>query len=126
MLFHFTKDGQHGRFFSGKAQLSLNSDIVVIETDHLRSVPELLAVIVQIMIVHINQTMVKGDRSRQLEMINWGEPLILIDGDDEDQVAWAKSRPGKIVLVNGNPIELSNLLGLHVFFDQLGFFEYEV
>ncbi|KJV52347.1 putative conjugative transfer protein [Orientia tsutsugamushi str. Gilliam] len=40
-----------------------------------------------------------------------GEPLILIDGDDEDQVAWAKSRPGKIVLVNGNPIELSNLLG---------------
>ncbi|KJV53290.1 ftsK/SpoIIIE family protein [Orientia tsutsugamushi str. Gilliam] len=47
MLFPFTKDGQHGRFFSGKAQLSLNSDIVVIETDHLRSVPELLAVIVQ-------------------------------------------------------------------------------
>ncbi|KJW06738.1 putative conjugative transfer TraC domain protein [Orientia tsutsugamushi str. UT144] len=32
---------------------------MVIETDHLRSVPELLAVIVQIMIVHINQTMVK-------------------------------------------------------------------
>ncbi|KJV51681.1 putative conjugative transfer protein TraC [Orientia tsutsugamushi str. Gilliam] len=32
MLFPFTKDGQHGRFFSGKAQLSLNSDIVVIET----------------------------------------------------------------------------------------------
>ncbi|KJV70800.1 ftsK/SpoIIIE family protein [Orientia tsutsugamushi str. TA763] len=71
MLFPFTKDGQHGRFFSGKAQLSLNSDIVVIETDHLRSVPELLAVIVQIMIVHINQTMVKGDRSRPF--------LIMID-----------------------------------------------
>ncbi|WP_371220800.1 TraC family protein [Orientia tsutsugamushi] len=71
MLFPFTKDGQHGRFFSGKAQLSLNSDIVVIETDHLRSVPELLAAIVQIMIVHINQTMVKGDRSRPF--------LIMID-----------------------------------------------
>ncbi|KJV71837.1 putative conjugative transfer protein [Orientia tsutsugamushi str. TA763] len=25
------------------------------------------------------------------------------------------------MLVNGNPIELSNLLGRHVFFDQLGF-----
>ncbi|KJV54520.1 type IV secretory system Conjugative DNA transfer family protein [Orientia tsutsugamushi str. Kato PP] len=49
----------------------MNSDIVVIETDHLRSVPELLAVIVQIMIVHINQTMVKGDRSRPF--------LIMID-----------------------------------------------
>ncbi|KJW07599.1 AAA-like domain protein [Orientia tsutsugamushi str. UT144] len=71
MLFPFTKDGQHGRFFSGKAQLSLNSDIVVIETDHLHSVPELLAVIVQIIIVHINQTMVKGDRSRPF--------LIMID-----------------------------------------------
>ncbi|KJV73684.1 type IV secretory system Conjugative DNA transfer family protein [Orientia tsutsugamushi str. UT76] len=44
---------------------------MVIETDHLRSVPELLAVIVQIMIVHINQTMVKGDRSRPF--------LIMID-----------------------------------------------
>ncbi|KJV51655.1 putative conjugative transfer protein [Orientia tsutsugamushi str. Gilliam] len=65
---------------------------------------------------------VKGEtKINPLEIINWGEPLILIDGDDEDQVALAKSRPGKIVLVNGNPIELSNLLGRHVFFDQLGF-----
>ncbi len=53
MLFPFTRDGQYGSFFSGKAGLSLKKDIVVIETDHLRSVPELLAVIVQIMIVHI-------------------------------------------------------------------------
>ncbi|SPM46044.1 type-F conjugative transfer system protein TraW [Orientia tsutsugamushi] len=62
-----------------------------------------------------------GTKINPLEMINWGEPLILIDGDDKDQVSWAKSRSGKIVLVNGNPIELSNLLGRHVFFDQLGF-----
>ncbi|KJW04506.1 putative conjugative transfer protein [Orientia tsutsugamushi str. Sido] len=62
-----------------------------------------------------------GTKINPLEIINWGEPLILIDGDDEDQVSWAKSRPGKIVLVNGNPIELSNLLGRHVFFDQSGF-----
>ena len=39
-------------------------DIVVIETDHLRSVPALLTVIVQMMIVHINQVMVKGDRKQ--------------------------------------------------------------
>ena len=71
MLFPFTANGQHGRFFSGKANLSLNADIVVIETDHLRSVPELLAVVVQIMIVHINQTMVKGSRDRPF--------LIMID-----------------------------------------------
>jgi conjugal transfer ATP-binding protein TraC len=71
MLFPFTKDGQYGKFFSGKAKLLLNSDIVVIETDHLRSSPELLVVIVQIMIVHINQTMVKGGRERPF--------LIMID-----------------------------------------------
>ncbi|QCS24397.1 conjugal transfer protein TraC [Rickettsia parkeri] len=50
MLFPFTRDGQYGKFFSGKAKLSLSADIVVIETDHLRSSPALLAVIVQIMI----------------------------------------------------------------------------
>lgn len=71
MLFPFTRDGQYGSFFSGKAGLSLKKDIVVIETDHLRSVPELLAVIVQIMIVHINGSMVKGDRKRPF--------LIMID-----------------------------------------------
>ncbi|WP_103896859.1 TraC family protein [Rickettsia fournieri] len=71
MLFPFTRDGQYGKFFSGKAKLSLSSDIVVIETDHLRSSPALLAVIVQIMIVHINQSMVKGDRKRPF--------LIMID-----------------------------------------------
>ena len=71
MLFPYTYEGQYGRFFSEKAKLSLNSDIVVIETDHLRSSPALLAVIVQIMIVHINQTMVKGDRKRPF--------LIMID-----------------------------------------------
>lgn len=71
MLFPFTRDGGYGKFFTGQAQLSLNADIVVIETDHLRSSPELLAVIVQIMIVHINQTMVKGDRNRPF--------LIMID-----------------------------------------------
>ena len=62
MLFPFTKDGIYGKFFKGPAQLSLKSKIVVIETDHLRNVPALLTVVVQMMIVHINQTMVKGDR----------------------------------------------------------------
>ncbi|KJV77346.1 AAA-like domain protein [Rickettsia hoogstraalii str. RCCE3] len=59
MLFPFTRDGQYGKFFSGKAKLSLNSDIVVIETDHLRSSPALLAVIVQIMIVILTRAWLK-------------------------------------------------------------------
>ncbi len=62
MLFPFTRHGQYGSFFSGKAELSLDSNIVVIETDHLRSLKDLLAVIVQIVIIHINSTMVRGNR----------------------------------------------------------------
>lgn len=62
MLYPFTRDGIYGKFFEGKAGISLNHKIVVIETDHLRNVPALLTVIVQMMIVHINQSMVKGDR----------------------------------------------------------------
>ena len=62
MLFPFTKDGIYGKFFSGPASLSLQHKLVVIETDHLRNVPALLTVVVQMMIIHINQVMVKGDR----------------------------------------------------------------
>lgn len=35
MLFNYTKNGAYGGLFSGKAAVTLNSDIVVIETDHL-------------------------------------------------------------------------------------------
>lgn len=60
MLFNYTKDGAYGGFFSGKAQVTLNADIVVIETDHLRNFPDLMAVVNQSMMVHINSTMAKG------------------------------------------------------------------
>lgn len=63
MLFPFTRDGQYGKFFAGKAELSLSGRIVVIETDNLRNAPELMSVVVQMMMIHINHTMSKGDRS---------------------------------------------------------------
>ena len=71
MLFPFTTKGVHGKFFSGPSQASLKGDLVVIETDHLRNYPDLLAVLVQMMILHINQTMAQGDRKRPF--------LIMID-----------------------------------------------
>jgi conjugal transfer ATP-binding protein TraC len=60
MLFSYTKDGAYGGFFNGVAEQTLNADIVVIETDHLRNFPDLMAVVVQVMITHINHTMAKG------------------------------------------------------------------
>lgn len=55
-----------------------------------------------------------------LEKVSWGEALIFIDGDDEQQVKWAKSKIGKLVLTSGNPIKLAQKLNKPVFFDQGG------
>jgi conjugal transfer pilus assembly protein TraW len=61
-----------------------------------------------------------GTKINPLETISWGEPLILIDGDDKEQVAWAKSKIGKLVLTKGSPSQLAQQLNQHVFFDQGG------
>lgn len=61
-----------------------------------------------------------GTRINPLDKINWGEPLIFIDGDDETQINLAKSKPGKLVLIKGNPVELGKKLNQPVFFDQAG------
>jgi conjugal transfer ATP-binding protein TraC len=69
MLFPYSGRGVYGRFFSGEAQAKLDDDLVVIETDHLRNHPSLMAVLVQMMILQINQTMARGDRKRPFLII---------------------------------------------------------
>lgn len=61
-----------------------------------------------------------GTSINALEKLKWGEPLILIDGDDQEQVEWAKGKTGKIVLTNGAPMLLAKQLKRPVFFDQGG------
>ncbi|MCC8399460.1 MAG: type-F conjugative transfer system protein TraW [Rickettsia endosymbiont of Platyusa sonomae] len=61
-----------------------------------------------------------GTSVNPLDSLSWGEPLILIDGDDQSQVVWAKSQQGIIVLTNGSPIELGKKLGQDIYFDQGG------
>lgn len=61
-----------------------------------------------------------GTSVNPLDSLSWGEPLILIDGDDQSQVVWAKSQQGIIVLTNGSPMELSKKLGQDIYFDQGG------
>lgn len=57
-----------------------------------------------------------------LDKLSWGEPLIFIDGDDKEQVNWAKARRGKIVLTNGAPLDLQKTLNRRVYFDQGGIY----
>ena len=57
MLYSFTQSGIYGKFFDGPASVNLSDTLVVMETDHLRNHPDLMAVLVQMMILQINQTM---------------------------------------------------------------------
>ncbi len=62
----------------------------------------------------------KGTKVNPLDLLSWGEPLLLIDGDDEEQVRWALNQKGKITCVKGSPIELMEAHTRRFYFDQGG------
>lgn len=69
----------------------------------------------------------RGDYINPLEQTNMNNPIAMIDGDDEKQVAWAikmreKEPKTKIILVNGNWYDLSVKHKFQFFFDQTGEF----
>lgn len=61
-LYPFSTSGSFGHFFNKAASASFKERLVVIETDDLRHYPSLMAVVVQMLIMQINQEMAKGDR----------------------------------------------------------------
>lgn len=61
-----------------------------------------------------------GTTINPLDQLSWGEPLLLIDGEDLEQIEWVIKQQGKIVLINGSPVLLSKQLEREVFFDQGG------
>ena len=61
-LYAFSSHGSFGHFFNKPANTNFKEKLVVIETDHLRNYPSLMAVVVQMLIIQINQEMAKGDR----------------------------------------------------------------
>tara|TARA_A100000171_G_scaffold52288_1_gene69938 strand:+ start:127 stop:750 length:624 start_codon:yes stop_codon:yes gene_type:complete len=66
----------------------------------------------------------KGQQVNPLEYISFGADMIFFDGDDPEQVAWAKKEPvtSKWVLVRGAPFDLQNETGRPVYFDQGGLY----
>jgi len=44
---------------------------------------------------------------------------LFFDGDDVEQVKWASKLSGGLILVNGSPVEVSQKLDRHVYFDQM-------
>ncbi|HJD56490.1 MAG TPA: conjugal transfer protein, partial [Rickettsia endosymbiont of Pyrocoelia pectoralis] len=61
-----------------------------------------------------------GTTVNPLEELNWGEPLIFINGEDREQIDWAVKQQGKIILVEGSVLELSDQISRSVYFDQGG------
>lgn len=62
----------------------------------------------------------KNQKINPLDIYSWGVPIILISGDDEDQISWAFKQSGKIVLTQGTPLELEKEFKRPVYFDQAG------
>lgn len=74
----------------------------------------------------------KGTRLNPLETVILSQGLLFFDGDDEDQVAFAKEKLNekskeklkkssiKLILVKGTPLALSEELKVPVYFDQSG------
>lgn len=67
-----------------------------------------------------NILVLAGTTVNPLEELSWGEPLIFIDGEDQEQIDWAVVRQGKIVLVKGSVLEISDQISRAVYFDQGG------
>ena len=78
-LYVFSSEGSYGKFFNKPAEAQLTEDFVVIETDQLRSHPDLMTVLVQMVIIHIHQTMSRGTRDRPI-MIMIDEAWKLLAG----------------------------------------------
>lgn len=61
-----------------------------------------------------------GRRINPLEYFSWGEPLLIFDGTDPEQVEWAIKAKGKWVLTKGSPFKLAEEHKRWVYFDQGG------
>lgn len=64
----------------------------------------------------------KGTHVNPLDMVSWGVPLVLLDGDDKEQIHWALKhhKDAKLVLIAGKPLDLSEQHNKRFYFDQGG------
>lgn len=67
----------------------------------------------------------KGDKHNALDYITYSKTLLFIDGEDEEQIKWAKlkllkHKKVKIILVKGKPLKLQERLKRPIYFDQYG------
>lgn len=69
MLFPYTESGMYGRYFKGVANVSFQSNLVVIELEELKERKDLQAVVVQMVVLQISKQMFCGDRETPFTII---------------------------------------------------------
>jgi conjugal transfer pilus assembly protein TraW len=64
----------------------------------------------------------KGERFNPLDHIQMTKVILFFDGDDENQIRWAISKPQSkcLILVRGSPLELQKRFDQPIYFDQHG------
>jgi len=67
----------------------------------------------------------KGDTVNPLDKVPFSQVLYFIDGDDKEQVDWARQQIAgqtnvKVILVKGNIKDVSDALNERIYFDQSG------
>jgi conjugal transfer pilus assembly protein TraW len=63
----------------------------------------------------------KGTTINPLDKHSLREPLLLVDGNDDEQMDWVKIQPGVVILTNEKPLALEKLLNRPIYFDQSGY-----
>lgn len=61
-LYPYTDEGSYGRFFNGPATIDLSDQLVVVELEELKERKDLQAVIIQMVILQITNSIYTGDR----------------------------------------------------------------
>jgi conjugal transfer ATP-binding protein TraC len=68
-LFPYTKDGIHGRYFNGPANIDLSAPMVVVELEELKEKKDLQEVVVQMVIAQITNKLYLGDRKTPTHVV---------------------------------------------------------
>ena len=69
MLYGYTDQGSYGKYFNGKANISLDNNLVVIELEELKERKDLQSVVVQMMVINITNKMFMGDRKTPFNIV---------------------------------------------------------
>lgn len=79
MLTPYGRLGLYGQFFEGDSNVNFNKNLVVLEMDELQSKRDLQEVITQMVIIHITNHIVLGDRKEKFVLIV-DEASVTLDG----------------------------------------------